>query len=79
MAYMQHLGVWTYSTAEECFATTGRKPYGVCWVDSDKSPDPKTPDLRSRQVVQETRGNSSIAAGDAMSTFAATPPLETLR
>eukprot|EP00971_Amphidinium_carterae_P026415 521042-Amphidinium_carterae.1 len=79
MAYMQHLGVWTYSTAEECFTTTGRKPYGVRWVDSDKSLDPKTPDLCNRLVVQETRGNSSIAASDVMSTFAATPPLETLR
>eukprot|EP00971_Amphidinium_carterae_P218254 4332243-Amphidinium_carterae.1 len=38
MAYMQHLGVWTYSTTEECFTATGRKPYGVRWVDSDKSP-----------------------------------------
>eukprot|EP00971_Amphidinium_carterae_P128621 2547681-Amphidinium_carterae.2 len=62
MAYMQHLGVWEYSTTEECFTTTGRKPYGVRWVDSDKSPNPETPDLRSRLVVQEARGNSSIAA-----------------
>eukprot|EP00971_Amphidinium_carterae_P259840 5155449-Amphidinium_carterae.1 len=61
MAYMQHLGLWEYSTAEECFTATGRKPYGVRWVDSDESPDPETPDLRSRLVVQETRGNSSIA------------------
>eukprot|EP00971_Amphidinium_carterae_P221649 4399891-Amphidinium_carterae.1 len=79
MAYMQHLGVWTYSTAEACSPATGRKPHGVRWVDSDKSPNPETPDLRSRLVVQETRGNSSIAAEDVMSTFAATPPLETLR
>eukprot|EP00971_Amphidinium_carterae_P200168 3972444-Amphidinium_carterae.1 len=82
MAYMQHLGFWAYSTAEECFTTTGRKPYGVRCVDSDKSPNLETPDLRSRLVVQETRGNSSIAAVDVMSialTFAATPPLETLR
>eukprot|EP00971_Amphidinium_carterae_P103562 2050552-Amphidinium_carterae.1 len=64
MEYMQHLGVWEYSTAEECVTTTGRKPYGVRWIDSDKSPNPETPDLRSRLVVQETRGNSSIAAGD---------------
>eukprot|EP00971_Amphidinium_carterae_P191999 3809404-Amphidinium_carterae.1 len=42
----------------------GRRPYGVRWVDSDKSPNPETPDLRSRLVVQETRGNSSIAVGD---------------
>eukprot|EP00971_Amphidinium_carterae_P350861 6491778-Amphidinium_carterae.2 len=40
--------------------------YGVRWVDRDKSPDLETPDLRSRLVVQETRGNSSIAAGDVM-------------
>eukprot|EP00971_Amphidinium_carterae_P051914 1022069-Amphidinium_carterae.3 len=66
MACMQHLGVW-------------EKPYGVRWVDSDKRPDPETPDLRSRLVVLRTRGNSSMAAGDVMSTFAATPPLETLR
>eukprot|EP00971_Amphidinium_carterae_P225624 4474651-Amphidinium_carterae.1 len=64
MAYMQHLGVWVYSATEECFTATGRKPYGARWVDSDKSPDLETPDLRSRLVVQETRGNSSIAAGD---------------
>eukprot|EP00971_Amphidinium_carterae_P234054 4644682-Amphidinium_carterae.1 len=48
MAYMQHLGVWEYSTTEECFTATGRKPCGVRWVDSDKSLDPETPDLRSR-------------------------------
>eukprot|EP00971_Amphidinium_carterae_P075217 1486816-Amphidinium_carterae.1 len=83
MAYMKHLGVWSYSTVEvlEAFTETGRRPYGVRWrrwVDSDKSPNPETPDLRSRLVVQATRGNSSIAFGDVMSTFAATPPLETL-
>eukprot|EP00971_Amphidinium_carterae_P109858 2176286-Amphidinium_carterae.1 len=55
------------ATTEECFSATGRKPYGVRWVDSDKNPNP------------ETRGNSSIAVGDVMSTFAATPRLETLR
>eukprot|EP00971_Amphidinium_carterae_P252950 5021852-Amphidinium_carterae.1 len=76
---MQHLGVWEYSTTTECFTATGRKPYGVRWIDSDKSPDPGAPDLGSRLVVQETRGNSSLAVGDVMSTFAATPPLETLR
>eukprot|EP00971_Amphidinium_carterae_P296829 5896686-Amphidinium_carterae.1 len=64
MAYMQHLGVWTYSTAEECCTATGRRPSGVRWIDCDKSPDPEKPDLRSRLVVQETRGNSSIAIGD---------------
>eukprot|EP00971_Amphidinium_carterae_P185209 3677982-Amphidinium_carterae.1 len=79
MAYMQHLGVWKYSTVEECLTETGRRAYGVRWVDCDKGPNPETPDLRSRLVVQETMGNSSIAAGDVMSTFAATPALETLR
>eukprot|EP00971_Amphidinium_carterae_P276809 5493465-Amphidinium_carterae.1 len=79
MEYMKHLGVWEYSTVEEALSLTERRPYGVRWVDSDKSPNPETPDLRSRLVVQETRGNSSIAVGDVMSTFAATPPLETLR
>eukprot|EP00971_Amphidinium_carterae_P318654 6333837-Amphidinium_carterae.1 len=61
MEYMKHLGVWKYSTVQEAHTETGRKPYGVRWVDSDKSPDPTTQDLRSRLVVQETRGNSSIA------------------
>eukprot|EP00971_Amphidinium_carterae_P063162 1249986-Amphidinium_carterae.1 len=61
MAYMKHLGVWQYSTVAECLTETGRRPYGVRWVDCDKSPEPSTPDLRSRLVVQETRGNSSIA------------------
>eukprot|EP00971_Amphidinium_carterae_P060009 1187513-Amphidinium_carterae.1 len=70
MAYMQHLGVWDYSTPEDCFTATGRKPYGARWVYSDKSPNPEKPDLRSRLVVQEMRGNSSIAAGDVMSSFA---------
>eukprot|EP00971_Amphidinium_carterae_P180024 3570865-Amphidinium_carterae.1 len=69
MAYMQHLigglGLQHDRRVLHCYAVaTGRKPYGVRWVDSDKSPDPETPDLRSRLVVQETRGNSSIAAGD---------------
>eukprot|EP00971_Amphidinium_carterae_P235610 4675711-Amphidinium_carterae.1 len=67
MAYMKHLGVWKYSTVEEAIAEIGRRPYGVRWVDSGKSPDPEKPDLRSRLVVQETRGNSSIAVGDVMS------------
>eukprot|EP00971_Amphidinium_carterae_P215095 4269308-Amphidinium_carterae.1 len=75
---MKHLGVWSYSTVEEAFTETGMRPYGVRWVDSDKSPNLETPDLCSRLVVQETRGNSLIAVGDVMSTFAATPPLETL-
>eukprot|EP00971_Amphidinium_carterae_P277087 5498824-Amphidinium_carterae.1 len=61
MEYMKHLGVWRYSTVEEAYTGTGRRPYGVRWVDSDKSPNPGAPDLRSRLVVQETRGNSSIA------------------
>eukprot|EP00971_Amphidinium_carterae_P179524 3560440-Amphidinium_carterae.1 len=61
MAYVKHLGIWKYSTVEEAFTETGRRPYGVRWVDSDKSPNPETPDLRSRLLVQETRGNSSIA------------------
>eukprot|EP00971_Amphidinium_carterae_P018715 369083-Amphidinium_carterae.1 len=76
MVYMKHLGVWKYSAVEECFTETGRRPYGVRWVDCNKSPNPEVPDLRSRLVVQETRGNGSIAVGDVMSTFAATPPLE---
>eukprot|EP00971_Amphidinium_carterae_P009902 195288-Amphidinium_carterae.1 len=78
MEYMKHLGVWSYSTVAEAHTKTGRRPYGVRWVDSDKSRNPEAPDLRSRLVVQETRGSSSIAVGDVMSTFAATPPLETL-
>eukprot|EP00971_Amphidinium_carterae_P114464 2268058-Amphidinium_carterae.1 len=80
MAYMKHLGVWKYSTVEECRTETGRRPYGVRWVDCDKGPNPETPDLRSRLVVQDSGDKgSSLAAGDVMSTFAATPPLETLR
>eukprot|EP00971_Amphidinium_carterae_P106353 2106622-Amphidinium_carterae.1 len=64
MEYMKHLGVWSYSTVEGAFTETGRRPYGVRCVDNDKSPNPEAPDLRSRLVVQETRGNSSIAVGD---------------
>eukprot|EP00971_Amphidinium_carterae_P284663 5651776-Amphidinium_carterae.1 len=67
MEYMKHLGVWKYSTVVECLTETGRRPYGL-----------STEYAGSRLVVQETRGNSSIAVGDVMSTFAATPPLETL-
>eukprot|EP00971_Amphidinium_carterae_P134343 2661768-Amphidinium_carterae.1 len=38
MEYMKYLGVWKYSTVEEALTLTGRRPYGVRWVDSDKSP-----------------------------------------
>eukprot|EP00971_Amphidinium_carterae_P034008 669340-Amphidinium_carterae.1 len=55
MAYMKHLGVWEYSTVAEAHAETGRRPYGVRWVDCDKSPNPDAPDLSSRLVAQETR------------------------
>ena len=78
MAKLGDRGVWEYSTTDECYQETGRKPLGVRWVDTDKG-DKDRPDYRSRLVVQETRSQSTIEPGDVGAVFAATPPLECLR
>jgi len=75
---MGQLRVWDVTTTDECRRVTGRGPYGTRWIDVNKGDDLR-PEYRSRLVVQETRGNSTIAKGDVAAVFAATPPLECLR
>ena len=53
-------------------ALTGRAPIGVRWVDVNKGDDVH-PNMRSRLVARQIRGPGEE------STFAPTPPLETLR
>ena len=78
MNYMSHLGVWEYRLVSECLEKTGRPPVPVRWVDTNRG-DSEHPEVRSRLVVQETKGRTTIAPGDVVQTFAATPPLEALR
>ena len=47
-------------------------------IDSNKS-DEKSPEYRSRMVVQETRKTSTIAIEDIAAVTSSTPPLEILR
>eukprot|EP00971_Amphidinium_carterae_P005406 108142-Amphidinium_carterae.1 len=81
MDYLRKLGVWEYVPYEQAKTATGRAPIGTRWVDCDKKggAEPDNPEYRSRLVVQETRGNSTIAKDDIAATFSATPPLEGLR
>ena len=53
----------------ECWATTGKKPVGVKWIDINKG-DENHPEYRSRLVAKE------IKHWHDQDLFAATPPLE---
>lgn len=75
MSYMKKLNVRTFEPRSVCEEETGQPPLPTGWVDQNKGND-EDEDYRSRFVVRETKRMSTIEAGDAVSTFAATPPLE---
>ena len=56
---------------------SGLKAIGTRWVHTNKGDD-ANPFIRARLVAQETRRVSELTPEDASSTFAATPPLESL-
>ena len=68
MAFIKKRKVYIYSTYEEAFRVTGKRPLGVRWVDTDKGDR-----IRSRLCAQEFRRKWEEAI------FAGTPPLEALR
>ena len=65
-------------TRDEAYEKMGRAPFGTRWIDCNKGDD-KTPELRSRMVVQETRKTSTIAIDDIAAVTSSTPPLEVVR
>jgi len=75
--YMNQLKVWKVELRKDACAD-GTPVYGVRWIDCNKGDDVNML-LRSRLVVQETNKVTTIAQGDVASTFAATPPIESLR
>ena len=62
----------------EAYQRMGRKPFGMRWIDCDKG-DEQRSELRSRQVVQETRQTSTISVSDIAAVTSSTPPLEVVR
>ena len=75
--YMHKLKVYTASTWEE-MKEAGCNLVPTRWLDINKGDD-KEVIIRSRLVAQETKNRSSIEKGDIAATFAATPPLESVR
>ena len=73
-----NMGVWEVVPLARCFTRAQRRPIKGRWVDVNKG-DSTHPEIRSRLVVQETKGRSIIEAGDVLQTFAATPPLEVIK
>ena len=73
--FMQDLGVWEQSSAQECLAKTGRKPTSTKWVDVDKGRDGEVL-VRSRLVARDFKVKGDSRGFDV---FAATPPLELKR
>ena len=57
---------------------SGLKAVGTRWVHTNKG-DAANPSIRARLVAQETKRVSELTPEDAMSTFAATPPLQSLK
>jgi hypothetical protein len=73
-------GIWDIVPVKQCFDTTGRKPVGVRWVDTDKSSDPNLPDIRCRLVVQETNRVTTLdLSQNPGAAFASTVPMEVIR
>ena len=70
--YFASKGVWRKASIAECRREMGRNPISVRWVDVNKGDD-VNPNIRSRLVARQIRGPGEE------STFAPTPPLETLR
>ena len=65
----ERIGVWQWTTVEECHRVTGKKPVGTRWVDVNKG-DRANPEIRSRLVAQEFK------VGSFADLFAGMPPLE---
>ena len=57
---------------------SGLKAVGTRWVHTNKG-DAVNPFIRARLVAQETKRVSELTPEDAISTFAATPPLQSLK
>ena len=72
LEYFESKHVWRKATLAECRRVMGRAPISVRWVDVNKG-DNANPNVRSRLVARQIRGPGEE------STFAPTPPLETLR
>ena len=57
---------------------SGLQSIGTRWVYTNKG-DAANPFIRARLVAQETKRASELTPEDVSSTFAATPPLESLK
>ena len=73
MQYMEELKVLEDSDRDACMTETGRPPIPTDWVNINKG-DSLRPYNRSRPVLQETRGRSTIDVEDWAATFAETLP-----
>ncbi len=74
LRYFNDKGVWVKRPRSEAFATTGRAPVTVRWVDVNKGDD-ANPKYRSRLVARQLKATDK--SGESF--FAPTPPLEALR
>ena len=64
--------------AEISWDKSGFKASGTRWVHTNKD-DAANPFIRARLVAQETKRGSELTSEDASSTFAATPPVKSLK
>ena len=71
MEFLKKEQLYVKVPLEDCFATTGKPPTGVRWIDTNKGSGEK-PNYRSRLVAKDFRGNEP----DREDLFAAIPPLE---
>ena len=72
MKFLWDREVYEVVPVSECVETTGRRPLGLKWIDTNKGTQ-EAPKYRSRLVATEVRPK------DKDPTFSATPPLETCR
>ena len=72
LEHADRYGIWDEVPTQACWDQTKAAPISTRWIDTNKG-DEGRPNYRSRLVVQEVR-TSEVEA-----TFAATPPLESLR
>ena len=71
MTYFASTGVWVKKLRADAFATTGRPPISVMWVDVNNGDD-ECPKYRSRLVAGQLKATDK--SGDSF--FFPTPPLE---
>ena len=72
MKYFEDMNVYSKVPEAEAWGSTGRRPIGVRWVDTNKGDDAE-PNYRSRLVAKDIRRKGEDAI------FAPSPPLESLR